>query len=100
MIRLSGFSATFAFYATTLTTAILFLRLARQWPCLALSWEKLEREFTSRHRRVSRTTLATRFKIVTAVVMSVALGGRSLSNEHDYVNVSLVSRLNHFDDLV
>ncbi|XP_011149359.2 gustatory receptor for sugar taste 64f isoform X2 [Harpegnathos saltator] len=64
---------TFVFYATTLVTAVLFVRLARQWPCLALTWEKLEREFTSRHRRVSRTTLAARFKIVTAVVMLLAL---------------------------
>lgn len=64
---------TFVFYATALVTAVLFVRLAMQWPCLALTWEKLEREFTSRHRRISKTTLATRFKIVTAVVMLLAL---------------------------
>lgn len=57
-----------------MVTAVMFVRLAMHWPCLALTWEKLEREFTSRHRRVSKTTLATRFKIVTAVVMLLALG--------------------------
>ncbi|XP_011340011.1 gustatory receptor for sugar taste 64f isoform X2 [Ooceraea biroi] len=64
---------TFVFYVTSMVTAILFVRLAMQWPCLALTWEKLEREFTSRHRQVSKTTLRTRFKIVTAVVMLLAL---------------------------
>ncbi|XP_011881612.1 PREDICTED: gustatory receptor for sugar taste 64f-like isoform X1 [Vollenhovia emeryi] len=64
---------TFVFYATALVTAVMFVRLAMQWPCLALTWEKLEREFTSRHRRISKTSLATRFKIVTAVVMLLAL---------------------------
>ncbi|XP_014475219.1 PREDICTED: gustatory receptor for sugar taste 64f-like isoform X7 [Dinoponera quadriceps] len=76
---------TFAFYATTLVTAVLFVQLARQWPCLALTWEKLEREFTSRHRRVSRTTLATRFKIVTTVVMLLA------SVEHVFAILSTYS---------
>jgi hypothetical protein len=66
-------SATFVFYVTSMVTAVLFARLAMHWPCLALTWERLEREFTSRNRRVSRTTLATRFKIVTAVVMLLAL---------------------------
>ncbi|XP_011647786.1 gustatory receptor for sugar taste 64f-like isoform X1 [Pogonomyrmex barbatus] len=64
---------TFVFYATAVVTAVMFVRLAMQWPCLALTWEKLEREFTSRHRRISKTTLATRFKIVTTVVMLFAL---------------------------
>ncbi|KAH0949288.1 Gr1 [Eciton burchellii] len=64
---------TFVFYVTSMVTAVLFARLAMHWPCLALTWERLEREFTSRNRRVSRTTLATRFKIVTAVVMLLAL---------------------------
>ncbi|XP_039303812.1 gustatory receptor for sugar taste 64f isoform X2 [Solenopsis invicta] len=63
----------FVFYATALVTAIQFVRLAMQWPCLALTWEKLEREFISRHRRISRTTLATRFKIITVIVMLLAL---------------------------
>ncbi|XP_067206637.1 gustatory receptor for sugar taste 64f-like [Linepithema humile] len=63
----------FVFFATTLVTAVMFLQLARQWPCLASIWEKLEREFISRHQKVSKTTLATRFKIVTAVVMLLAL---------------------------
>jgi len=66
-------SATFVFYVTSMVTAALFTRLAMHWPCLALTWERLEREFTFRNRRVSRITLATRFKIVTAVVMMLAL---------------------------
>ncbi|XP_018399230.1 PREDICTED: gustatory receptor for sugar taste 64f-like [Cyphomyrmex costatus] len=65
---------TFVFFATAMMTAVMFIRLAIHWPCLALTWEKLEREFTSRHRRISKTTLATRFKIVTFVVMLLALG--------------------------
>nr|XP_012217698.1 PREDICTED: gustatory receptor for sugar taste 64f-like [Linepithema humile] len=77
---------TFVFYATTLVTAVLFLQLARQWPCLALIWEKLEREFTSRHRRVSKTTLATRFKIVTAVVMLLALVEHSAAVVSAYIS--------------
>lgn len=66
--------ATLVFYATALVTAVMFVRLAMQWPCLVLTWEKLEREFTSKHRRISKTSLAARFKIVTIVVMSLALG--------------------------
>jgi len=66
-------SATFVFYVTSMVTAALFTSLAMNWPCLALTWERLEREFTFRNRRVSRITLATRFKIVTAVVMMLAL---------------------------
>jgi len=64
-----------------MVTAVLFARLAMHWPCLALTWEKLEREFTSRNRRVSRTTLATRFKIVTVVVMLLAFGEFTAANE-------------------
>lgn len=71
---LSRILATLVFYCTTLVTAILFVRLAWQWPCLALTWEKLERELTPRYREISKTSLATRFKIVTVVVMLLALG--------------------------
>ncbi|XP_011062452.1 PREDICTED: gustatory receptor 5a for trehalose-like [Acromyrmex echinatior] len=68
---------TFVFFLTTLITAVMFIRLAMHWPCLALTWEKLEREFTSKHRRISKTSLATRFKIVTFVVMLLAFGEHS-----------------------
>ncbi|XP_028050888.1 gustatory receptor for sugar taste 64f isoform X2 [Monomorium pharaonis] len=77
---------TFVFYATAMATAIMFVRLAMQWPCLALTWEKLEREFTSRHRRISKTTLATRFKIVTVVVMLLALVEHSAAVVSAYIS--------------
>ncbi|CAL1674850.1 unnamed protein product [Lasius platythorax] len=77
---------TFVFYATNLVTTVLFVRLARQWPCLTLTWEKLERELTSRYREISKTTLAVRFKIVTVVVMSLALVEHSAAVISAYVN--------------
>ncbi|XP_025270622.1 gustatory receptor for sugar taste 64e-like isoform X2 [Camponotus floridanus] len=77
---------TFVFYITTLVTAVLFVRLAWQWPCLALTWEKLEYELTSRYREISKITLATRFKIVTIVVMLLALVEHSASVVSAYVS--------------
>ncbi|XP_032670842.1 gustatory receptor for sugar taste 64f-like isoform X1 [Odontomachus brunneus] len=90
----------FVFYATSLVTAVLFLRLARQWPCLALTWEKLEREFTSRHRRISRTTLATRFKIVTAIVMLLALVEHGFAVLSGYIGAVECATLHGNADIV
>ncbi|XP_066583619.1 gustatory receptor for sugar taste 64f-like isoform X2 [Prorops nasuta] len=61
------------FYAANIVTSLLFVRLARQWPCLMLTWEKLEGEFSSRHRKLSKRSLSSRFKIMTAFVMVLAL---------------------------
>jgi len=57
----------------------LFVQLAMQLPCLTLTWEKLERKFTS----ISKISLATRFKIVTAVVMLLALMVSANRNEQN-----------------
>lgn len=54
--------------------SLLFLKLSIQWPCLMVTWEKLEKELSHRHRKISRITLATKFSIVTIVVMMIALG--------------------------
>ncbi|XP_047354719.1 gustatory receptor 5a for trehalose-like [Vespa velutina] len=67
------------FYGTSLIASLLFLKLAKLWPCLALTWEKVEREFMFRHRRISRISLAGRFKLTTAIVMILALVEHSLS---------------------
>ncbi|XP_070156538.1 gustatory receptor for sugar taste 64f isoform X2 [Polyergus mexicanus] len=87
---------TFVFYITSFVTAVLFVRLAWQWPCLALTWEKLERELASRYREISKTTLATRFKIVTVVVMLLALVEHSASVVSAYINA--VECANHRGD--
>ncbi|XP_043675729.1 gustatory receptor 5a for trehalose-like [Vespula pensylvanica] len=67
------------FYGTSLIASLLFLKLAKLWPCLALTWEKIEREFMFRHRRVSRISLAGRFKLITAIVMTLAMIEHTLS---------------------
>lgn len=66
--------ATFVFNGTNLIASLLFLKLSIQWPCLMVTWEKLEKELSHRHRKISRITLATKFSIVTIVVMMIALG--------------------------
>ncbi|XP_020278415.1 gustatory receptor for sugar taste 64e-like isoform X2 [Pseudomyrmex gracilis] len=91
---------TLVFFLTTMTTAILFLRLAMRWPCLALTWEKLEREFTSRHRRVSKTTLATRFKIVTTVVMLFALVEHGASMLSGYISAIECAKIRGDKDIM
>ncbi|XP_029177346.1 gustatory receptor for sugar taste 64f-like isoform X2 [Nylanderia fulva] len=77
---------TFVFYFTSCVTGVLFVRLAWQWPCLALTWEKLERELAPRYRVISKTTLATRFKIVTVVVMLLALVEHTAAVLSAYIN--------------
>ncbi|XP_043500327.1 gustatory receptor for sugar taste 64f-like [Polistes fuscatus] len=67
------------FYGTSLLASLLFMKLAKLWPCLALTWEKLEREFMFRHRKVSRISLSGRFKLITAIVMILALIEHTLS---------------------
>ncbi|XP_015433561.1 PREDICTED: gustatory receptor for sugar taste 64f [Dufourea novaeangliae] len=64
---------TFVFNGTNIIASILFLRLAMQWPALMLTWEKLEKEFSLKHRKVSKTSLSSKFKIVTIIVMIFAL---------------------------
>ncbi|XP_076164338.1 gustatory receptor for sugar taste 64f [Ptiloglossa arizonensis] len=75
----------FVFNGTNLIASFLFLRLAMQWPCLMLTWEKLEKEFSNRHRKVSRISLSTKFKVVTIVVMIFALVEHSFSILHGYI---------------
>ncbi|KAG7202791.1 hypothetical protein KM043_009958 [Ampulex compressa] len=88
------------FYGTNLVAALLFLRLASQWPCLAITWEKLEREFTARHRKVSKTSLASRFKIMTAVVMAIALLEHSFSILHGYISARECATVRGDPDIV
>lgn len=61
------------FVGTSFVTNILFLRLAMNWPIFASAWEKVERELAPRHRRISKYSLVTRFKIITAVIMVPAM---------------------------
>ncbi|XP_072754924.1 gustatory receptor for sugar taste 64f isoform X2 [Anoplolepis gracilipes] len=84
--KMSKSMTTFVFYTTNLISTVLFVRLAWQWPCLALTWEKLERELASRYREISKITLATRFKIVTIVVMLLALVEHSAAVVSAYIN--------------
>ncbi|KAI4488148.1 hypothetical protein M0804_004996 [Polistes exclamans] len=72
-------NSSLVFYGTSLIASLLFMKLAKLWPCLALTWEKLEREFMFRHRKVSRISLAGRFKLITAIVMILALIEHTLS---------------------
>ncbi|XP_076378781.1 gustatory receptor for sugar taste 64f isoform X2 [Megalopta genalis] len=73
---------TFVFNGTNLIASFLFLKLAMQWPSLMLTWEKLEKEFSIRHRKVSKTSLSTKFKIVTVIVMIFALVEHTFSILH------------------
>ncbi|XP_050444756.1 gustatory receptor for sugar taste 64f-like isoform X2 [Cataglyphis hispanica] len=98
--KMSKSITTFVFYITSLVTAVLFVRLACQWPCLALTWEKLERELTSRYRKISKTTLATRFKIVTLVVMLLALVEHSASVVSAYINAIECANLRGDTDII
>ncbi|XP_076392796.1 gustatory receptor 5a for trehalose isoform X6 [Megachile rotundata] len=76
---------TFVFNGTNLIASFLFLKLAMQWPCLMVTWEKLEKELSTRHRKLSKTTLSTKFKIVTIVVMIFALVEHTFSILHGYI---------------
>ncbi|XP_043525141.1 gustatory receptor for sugar taste 64f-like isoform X6 [Frieseomelitta varia] len=76
---------TLVFNGTNLIATFLFLRLAVQWPCLMVTWEKLEKELSYRHRKISKTSLAAKFKIVTTVVMMFALVEHSLSIAQGYI---------------
>ncbi|CAD1468635.1 unnamed protein product, partial [Heterotrigona itama] len=76
---------TLVFNGTNLIATFLFLRLAVQWPCLMVTWEKLEKELSHRHRKISKTSLAAKFKIVTMVVMMFALVEHSLSIAQGYI---------------
>ncbi|XP_017755956.1 PREDICTED: gustatory receptor for sugar taste 64f-like [Eufriesea mexicana] len=76
---------TFVFNGTNLIASFLFLKLAMQWPSLMLTWEKVEKELSHRHRKISKTSLSTKFKIVTVVVMTFALIEHSFSILHGYM---------------
>ncbi|XP_078034005.1 gustatory receptor for sugar taste 64f isoform X2 [Augochlora pura] len=73
---------TFVFNGTNLIASFLFLKLAIQWPSLMLTWEKLEKEFSTRYRKVSKRSLSTKFKIVTIIVMIFALVEHTFSILH------------------
>ncbi|XP_076645882.1 gustatory receptor for sugar taste 64f isoform X2 [Halictus rubicundus] len=75
---------TFVFNGTNLIASVLFLKLAMQWPSLMLTWEKLEKEFSNRHRKLSKTSLSTKFKIVTIIVMILALVEHGFSILHGF----------------
>ena len=64
------------FFFTAAITALLFLKLARQWPKFSISWESMERELAARHgsRRNEALNLSAKFKILSIVVMVLALG--------------------------
>ncbi|XP_031833945.1 gustatory receptor for sugar taste 64f isoform X2 [Nomia melanderi] len=69
----------FVFNGTNFIATLLFLKLAMKWPSLMLTWEKLEKEFSNRHRKVSKRSLSAKFKIITIVVMIIALVEHGLS---------------------
>ncbi|KAK2575502.1 hypothetical protein KPH14_011223 [Odynerus spinipes] len=88
------------FYGTSVIASLLFLRLARLWPRLALTWEKLEHEFIPRHRKVSRISLAGRFKLVTAIVMTFALIEHTLSILKGSSNAMVCAKYHGDTDIV
>nr|QHN69203.1 gustatory receptor 5 [Sirex noctilio] len=88
------------FFITTCITRVLFLRLARQWPCLELSWERMERELSSKYRRLSRVSLALKFKIMTVVIMVLALLEHTLSILSGYTSALECATLRGDTDIV
>ncbi|CAL7948745.1 unnamed protein product [Xylocopa violacea] len=91
---------TFVFNGTNLIASFLFLKLAMQWPCLMLTWEKLEKELSHRHRKVSKTSLSTKFKIVTMVVMIFALVEHSFSILHGYIKAEECAQFRNDSDII
>lgn len=61
------------------------MKLARDWPDFAVSWENMERELVARHnpRRPNAVNLALKFKILSIVIMSLALGKKSSPRKPD-----------------
>ncbi|XP_031780266.1 gustatory receptor for sugar taste 64f isoform X3 [Nasonia vitripennis] len=84
----SNKTSNLVFSLTAGITTLLFLKLARQWPSFAVSWENMERELATRHnpRRSSGINLATKFKILSVVVMVFALVEHTLSILSGYVS--------------
>ncbi|CAK9807744.1 Gustatory receptor 5a for trehalose [Anthophora plagiata] len=91
---------TFVFNGTNLIASFLFLKLAMQWPCLMATWEKLEKELSHRHKKVSKTSLAAKFKIVTMVVMIFALVEHSFSILHGYIKAKECAQFRGDPDII
>ncbi|XP_034949685.1 gustatory receptor for sugar taste 64f-like isoform X2 [Chelonus insularis] len=79
---------TLVFSITTCLTSIIFLRLATKWPEFASSWEKVERELATRHRRPPKFNLTTRFKTITAIIMILAVVEHTFSLASGYISAT------------
>ncbi|XP_014232823.1 gustatory receptor for sugar taste 64f-like [Trichogramma pretiosum] len=105
----SSKTSNLVFFFTAGITTILFLKLARQWPAFAATWQSMERELATRYTRTTTTTttntaeegenrgddnpsgldalsLSAKFKVLSTVVMSLALVEHSLSLLSGYVS--------------
>ncbi|RLZ02213.1 Gustatory receptor 1 [Cephus cinctus] len=99
MLRLSvtGITSTkttnIVFFGSTCIASLLFLRLAKHWPCLSMAWEEVERELSSRYRRTSKISLAFKFRLMTVTVMTLALFEHVLSVLAGYKNALECAKL-------
>ncbi|XP_034176735.1 gustatory receptor for sugar taste 64f [Osmia lignaria lignaria] len=109
VLRITGISSTgilstkmtnLVFNGTNLIATFLFLKLAMQWPSLMITWDKLEKELSTRHRKLSNTTLSAKFKIITIVVMIVALVEHSFSILHGYIRAKECAQFRGDPDII
>ncbi|KOX78933.1 Putative gustatory receptor 64f [Melipona quadrifasciata] len=76
---------TLVFNGTNLIATFLFLRLAVQWPCLMVTWEKLEKELSYRHRKISKTIHCFSIIRVTSFQLMIVAVEHSLSIAQGYI---------------
>ncbi|XP_023246190.1 gustatory receptor for sugar taste 64f-like [Copidosoma floridanum] len=98
----SSKTSNLVFFFTAGITVLLFLKLSRQWPSFAVSWENMERELAARHnsRRLNAISLILKFKILSAVVMILALVEHTLSILSGYVSAIECAHIRGHSDIV
>ncbi|XP_033228441.1 gustatory receptor for sugar taste 64f-like isoform X2 [Belonocnema kinseyi] len=89
------------FFGTTGVTTLLFVKLARKWPDFAVTWQNMERELSPRYnRRISKFSLATKFKMMTSIVMMLAALEHTLSILSGYVSAVECTSLSNDTDIM
>ncbi|XP_043464384.1 gustatory receptor for sugar taste 64f isoform X2 [Leptopilina heterotoma] len=89
------------FFATTGVTTLLLLKLARKWPEFSVTWQNMEQELsTRRNRRISKYSLAAKFKIITLIIMMLAALEHTLSILSGYVSAVECTSLKNDTDIL
>ncbi|XP_051167190.1 gustatory receptor for sugar taste 64f-like isoform X7 [Leptopilina boulardi] len=89
------------FFATTGVTTLLLLKLARKWPEFSVTWQNMEQELSMRrNRRISKYSLAAKFKIITFIIMMLAALEHTLSILSGYVSAVECTALKNDTDIM